>query len=466
MLLSKNKEQLFFVGIGGIGMSALAQILLENGYKISGSDQTPNKLTQLLKDKGATIYNKHVTTNISKDIDLLVYSSAISDNNPEIQEAIRKKIPVIKRAEMLAELMDNKYGIAVAGTHGKTTTTSMISFTVIEAGLDPTITVGGILRNLKTNARLGKSKYFITEADEYDRSFLTLKPNMAVITNIESDHLDCYKNINNIKNSFIEFTNHVAQNGVIICNKDNHAVREIMPEISRKVMTYGINEEAEYRASNIRFSEDKSRFSVYNKNNFMGDINLNIPGSHNINNALATIVFGIELGISFQVIQHALSLFSGVERRFEIKGIVNNIMVIDDYAHHPSEVAATLDGIKNGWNNRLIVIFQPHLYSRTKDFYKEFANQLQKADIVIITDIYAAREKPLRGVSGKMIADWLTKMGKKEVHYVKDLSLVIDHLSQIVQPGDMVITMGAGDIWKVSDQLVEKLNEKISHSLI
>jgi UDP-N-acetylmuramate--alanine ligase len=415
---------------------------------------------------GAIIYDKHVPTNITEDIDLLVYSSAIPETNKERQEALRKKIPSLKRAEMLAELMQNKYGIAIAGTHGKTTTSSMISFVMIEAGLDPTIAIGGIAKNLQTNARLGKSKYFITEADEYDRSFLKLKPDIAVITNIENDHLDCYQNINNIKASFIEFTNHVTGNGMVICNYDNQVLFEIIPKISKKIITYGMNKEAEYRADKIHFSKCNSNFAVYHLNHYLGEIDLHIPGNHNINNALAAIALTKEIGISFQTIQHALSIFSGVERRFDIKGIVNNIMIVDDYAHHPSELAATIDAIKNGWHNRLIVIFQPHLYSRTRDFFQEFAEQLSKADIAIITDVYAAREKPIKGVSGKIIADHVMAIDKKEVYYLQNFISLVDHLLKLIKPGDIVMTMGAGDIWKVSDQLVEKLNKKLNRSLI
>jgi UDP-N-acetylmuramate--alanine ligase len=458
MLLNNRIKNIFFVGIGGIGMSALAKILLKNGYKIFGSDQNPNNMTYLLKNKGAIIYQDHQAANITQDIDLLVYSSAIPEDNPEIQEATRKEIPAIKRSEMLAKLMENKFGIAVAGTHGKTTTTSMISYIAIEAGLDPTITVGGILKNIRSNARLGNSRYFITEADEYDRSFLKLKPNIAVITNIETDHLDCYNNLNNIKDSFIEFTANVTSDGIVICNYDNPVLLEIIPKIPRRVITYGTGEQAEYRAKNIYFSKETSKFEVYNQNHNLGEVHLNIPGNHNIHNALATIILGTELGISFKKIKQILSLFQGVERRFDIKGMINNIMIIDDYAHHPTEIEATIKSIRSGWNNRLIVVFQPHLYTRTKDFYKEFASALQKADTIIVSDVYPAREKPINGVTGELISDWLTKTGQKEVYYIKDKTTIAEHLLKIIKSGDIVITMGAGDIGGVSEQLVDKLH--------
>jgi UDP-N-acetylmuramate--alanine ligase len=462
--MSGNKKHIFFVGIGGIGMSAIAKILMEQGNKISGSDQNPGSLTKFFKDQGATIYDSHQSTNITDDIDLLVYSSAIPEENPERQEALKRKIPEVKRAEILSMLMDNKYSIAVAGTHGKTTTSAMISYMAVSSGLDPTIAIGGKLNNLQTNAHLGKSKYFITEADEYDRSFLKLKPDIAVITNIETDHLDCYKNYSNIKNAFIEFTNHIKQNGILVCNNESANVAEILPEVSKKIITYSMDKNADIMADNISFLKNKCNFRVYHKNSTLGEIELCIPGRHNISNALATVAVATELGIPFSRIKKALSAFTGVERRFEIKGIIKNIMIIDDYAHHPTEIASTINGIRNGWRNRIIAIFQPHLYSRTRDFYKEFADSLAKADLVIITDIYAAREKPVEGITGEIIASYAAKTYQNKMNYIKDMETVSSFLLTILKPGDIVITMGAGDIWKVSDELVKKLNHLNGHS--
>ena len=452
-----NIKHIYFVGIGGIGMSAIAKIMMEKGYKIYGSDQNPGELTKMLKKQGATIYDSHRSENINENIDLLIYSSAISENNPERQEALRKKIPQIKRAEILSTLMESAYSIAVAGTHGKTTTSSMISYLAIKSKLDPTIAIGGVLNNLKTNARLGKSNYFITEADEYDRSFLKLNPDLAVITNIETDHLDCYGNFDNIKNAFKEFINHIKQDGTLVCNIDSSTIKEILPEITKNIITYGINCNADYRAKQIHFSKNQSTFSVYHKNELTGNITLNIPGRHNISNALATIALGIKLGIPFKEIKDIIPGYTGVERRFEVKGIINDIMIIDDYAHHPTEIDATIRSVRDGWKNRLIIIFQPHLYSRTGDFYKEFANALIQADIIIITEIYAARENPVNHISGEMIADYANELAQRKIYYIKNMTSIPEFISPLLQPQDIVITMGAGDIWKVGEELIKRL---------
>ncbi|KAB2844008.1 MAG: UDP-N-acetylmuramate--L-alanine ligase, partial [Ignavibacterium sp.] len=382
-----------------IGMSGIAEILFSQGFIISGSDKSLSEVTDRLQKIGITVYEGHSPENL-KDADVLVYSSAVSMDNPEIKAAIAKKIPIIKRSEMLAETMRMKYGIGIAGTHGKTTTTSMVGLTLTEGGIDPTIIVGGKLSSLGgTNARLGNGEFIVVEADEFDRTFLKLTPTIAAITTLETEHLDTYKDLDDIKGAFTEFANKVPFYGFVTLCIDEPALKEIMPRINKKIITYGLSAEADVRAVNITHNGFTSSFKVEYSGKELGEITLKIPGDHNIKNSLVAVVIAIELGVDFKIIKSALESFSGVFRRFEVK-YNKEILVIDDYAHHPTETEATLKAVRDGWNRRLIVVFQPHLYSRTKDFYQEFGKAFLNSDVFICTDIYPARELPLEGITG------------------------------------------------------------------
>lgn len=452
----KNIKKVHFVGIGGIGMSGLAEILLSQGFEISGSDKSLSEITKRLSDLGVKIYEGHSPENI-KDIDVLVYSSAVTLDNPEVQTAIEKKIPVIKRAEMLAEVMRLKYGIGIAGTHGKTTTTSMVGLVLTEGGIDPTIIVGGKLSSLGgTNARLGDGEFIVVEADEFDRTFLKLTPTIAAITTLEREHLDTYKDLDDIKSAFIEFANKVPFYGFVVICLDEEALQDILPNINKKIFTYGLTSQADVRAINIEQDGFINKYEIIYKEKNLGEIKLRIPGIHNIKNSLVALIIGSELGIPFEKIKKALESFTGVYRRFEVK-YNNEIMVVDDYAHHPTETTATLAGIRAGWQRRLIAVFQPHLYSRTQDFYNEFARSFLNSDIFICTDVYPAREEPIEGITGELIANAAKKFGHKNVFYVPDKNNIPNVLNQIKQDGDIIITMGAGDIWKYGEKFIDML---------
>ncbi len=457
----KKFKHVFFSGIGGIGMSAMARILLEDGFKVSGSDRELSDITRQLTALGAVIYEGQRAENI-KNADVLVYSSAIAADNPERAAAGQLRIPVIRRAEMLAEMMRLKYCLAIAGTHGKTTTSAMCTTIFKKAGLQPTFLVGGRLLDLKTNAGAGQGEFFITEADEYDRSFLTLNPTFALITNIEADHLDCYLDLDDIKKAFISFASKVPFYGAVICCSDDAGVKDILPELNNQVITYGLNEQANYRAVRIQFDKSlaTTTFEVYQQGKSIGDIKLVVSGEHNVKNALAAIALAIENEIPFHHIQAALAAFHGVERRFEVKGLIDNIMVIDDYAHHPTELGATLATAKKIWPGRVLAVFQPHLFSRTRDFYKQFADRLLPADLIFITDIYPAREQPMAGITAELIVQELTKQSHPAVQYVPDRRTVAGAIHKHVQAGDMVLFMGAGDIWKSARELTELLKIK------
>ncbi len=450
----KNIKKIHFVGIGGIGMSGIAEILLNQGFEISGSDKSLSDVTARLSSLGIKVYEGHSPENL-KDADVLVYSSAVMIDNPEVQAAIERKIPIIKRSEMLAECMRMKYGIGIAGTHGKTTTTSMVGLTLTEGGIDPTIIVGGKLSGLGgTNARLGDGEFIVVEADEFDRTFLKLTPTIAVITTLESEHLDTYKDLDDIKSAFIEFANKVPFYGFVVLCMDEPALQDIIPYINKKILTYGLTTQADIRATDIYFNEFSSSYSVKYKGEDLGKITLKIPGVHNIKNSLVAICIAKELGIGFDVIKKALESFSGVYRRFEIK-YNKEILVIDDYAHHPTETSATLAGIRNGWDRRLIAVFQPHLYTRTRDFYHEFGRSFLNSDIFICTDVYPAREEPIDGISGELITESAKKFGHKNVIYVKDKNDIPKKLIELKKDGDIFVTMGAGDIWKYGEKFVE-----------
>lgn len=452
-------RHIHMVGIGGIGMSGMAEILLQKGYTVTGSDASKGETIKRLKELGAKIYIGHDEKNI-EGADVVVFTSAVkADENLETKAAMEAGIPVIKRAEMLAELMRMKYGIGIAGTHGKTTTTTMVGHVIQDGSFDPTIIVGGKVHSFsKTNAVVGKGDIIIVEADEFDRTFLRLTPSLAVITNIEAEHLDIYDNLQDVKKAFVEFANKVPFYGAVVLCLDDSNVRSIIPEIERRTITYGLTPQAEIRATDIEVSNFNSTFAVFSEGEELGTIKLNAPGEHNVKNALAAIAAGLELDINFKDIKSGLERFQGVFRRFQLKADKDDVMVIDDYAHHPTEVQATLKAARNGWKDRRIVaVFQPHLYSRTRDLYKDFGSSFFDAEVCVITDVYPSREEPIEGVDGKLIADSAKEYGHRQVHYVEDKKELPARLKEIVQAGDVVITMGAGDIYKYGEEFVEVL---------
>jgi len=456
-------KKIHFVGIGGIGMSGIAEIMLNRGFEISGSDMSESENTERLRELGIKISIGHSAENLS-DCDVLVYSSAVNRDNNEVKEAIERNIPVIKRSEMLAETMRMKYGIGIAGTHGKTTTTSMVGLVLTEAEIDPTIIVGGKLSGLGgTNARLGNSDYIVVEADEFDRTFLSLTPSIAAITTLESEHLDTYKDLDDIKGAFIQFANKVPFFGFVILCLDEPALQDIIPLINKKIITYGLTHQADVRAIDITHNQFETSFTVVYKGEELGRITLNIPGTHNVKNSLVAVTVAKELGVDFSVIKDALESFSGVYRRFETK-YKNDILVVDDYAHHPTEISATLSGIRNGWKRRLVAVFQPHLYSRTKDFYAEFGRAFLDSDIFICTDVYPAREEKIEGISGELVANAAKSYGHKNVFYEPDKEKLPDFLLQLEKKGDIIVTLGAGDIWKYGEEFINLYTEKGNNS--
>ena len=447
-------KHIYFVGIGGAGMCGIAEILIDLGFKVSGSDKQLTDVTNHLKSIGATIYDGHFAKNVT-GADALVYSSAVSMENPEVLEAQKMKIPIIRRAEMLGELMRMKFGISIAGTHGKTTTTSMAGEILTEGGLDPTIIVGGKLKKNQTNARLGQSKFLVAEADEFDRSFLTLTSSIAVITTLEVDHLDCYADLDDIKQAFVTFANKVPFFGAVIACIDEPSVQDILPELKRRTITYGVSKQADLQAINITYKQGKSSYTLVWHDEILGEITIKSPGLHNIKNSLAAIAIGIELEMKFDSIKHGIESFDGVGRRFEVKGIEKDIMVVDDYAHHPTEIMASLQGAKSGWDRRIVAVFQPHLYSRTRDFYQEFGKSFFNSDILVVTDVYPAREEPISGVSGELISKAATEFGHRRVEYVADKKKIVDFLKKEMHEGDLLITMGAGDIHKYGQEFLD-----------
>jgi UDP-N-acetylmuramate--alanine ligase len=452
---------LHFVGIGGIGMSGIAEILMDQGFKITGSDRAASDNTDRLKGLGAHIFIGHAADNLEPDVDVVVYSSAVPPENPELVEAHRRKIPVIRRAEMLAEVMRLRYGIGIAGTHGKTTTTSMVSLVLMEGGIDPTVIVGGRLRGLAgSNARLGKGDFIVVEADEFDRSFLSITPTIAVLTTLETDHLDCYRDLEDIKSAFIQFASKVPFYGFVVLCLDEPALQDIMPKLKKKIITYGLNGQADLQAVDIRHKQNTSTFLVVHNGKDLGEVTLQIPGKHNVQNALAAIAVGLELGVPFEKITAGVAKFTGVFRRWEVKAEVKGVTIVDDYAHHPTEIKATLAGAKSGWRRRVVCVFQPHLYSRTRDFYDEFGRSFFNADVLVLTDVYPAREEPIQGVNGELIANAAKEFGHKQVHYVPDKKAIPAFLLSIVQPGDIVITMGAGDIWRFGEDFIAQLKAR------
>ncbi len=455
-------KKLHFIGIGGIGMSGIAEILLDQGFRVSGSDRSLSDVTERLQQLGATIFEGHRGENIAADVDTVVYSSAVAPDNPEMVAAQTRKIPLVRRAEMLAEVMRLKYGIGIAGTHGKTTTTSMTSLVLMEGGLDPTVIVGGKLSGLGgTNARMGKGDFIVVEADEFDRSFLSITPTIAVLTTLETDHLDCYRDLEDIKGAFIQFANKVPFYGFVVLSLDEPALLDIMPQLSKKkIVTYGLNPQADVQAVDIHHKENTSTYTLVRQQTDLGTITLHVPGKHNVQNSLGAIAVGLELGIPFEKIKAGMEKFSGVYRRWEKKGEAAGITLYDDYAHHPTECRATLAGAKSGWRRRVVCVFQPHLFTRTRDFYEEFGKSFLLSDVLVVTDIYPAREEPIQGITGELIVNAAKQFGHKEVYSVPDKNNVPAFLKTITKPGDIVITMGAGDIWKYGEKFLALLKTK------
>ena len=455
-------RHIHMVGIGGIGMSGMAEILLLKDYKVTGSDANKGETIPRLEKLGAEISIGHDAENI-EGADVVVYTSAVkAEENIETKAALEQGIPVIKRAEMLAELMRMKYGIGIAGTHGKTTTTTLTGHVVQDGSFDPTIIVGGKVHSFsKTNAVVGEGDIFVVEADEFDRTFLRLSPSLAVITNVEADHLDIYDNLDDVKQAFIDFANKVPFYGAVVLCLDDSNVRSIIPEIDRRIISYGLTPQAQIRAVDIEPDQFNTTFTVLNNDEKLGDITLKAPGEHNVKNALAAVAIGIELNIKFEEIKSGLERYEGVFRRFQLKAEIDDIMVIDDYAHHPTEVQATLDAARSGWEDRrIIAVFQPHLYSRTQNLYKEFGLSFFDAEVCVITDVYPSREEPIEGVTGKLIADAAKEYGHRQVYYVEDKKALPAKLKDLAQPGDVIITMGAGDIYEYGQEFVNILEKK------
>ncbi len=448
-------QHIHFVGIGGIGMSGIAEVLLNLGYRVSGSDMKRTAVTDRLEKLGGTIHEGHAAGNI-EGAHVLVTSTAVRTDNPEVTEALRKQIPVIPRAEMLAELMRLKYGIAIAGSHGKTTTTSMTAYVLTQGGLDPTVVVGGRLNAWGSNAKLGKGDFILVEADESDKSFLKLSPTIAVVTNIDREHLDFYKDLDEIKSHFVQFVNKVPFYGAVIICLDDPNVQAIIPLITRRIISYGMTAQADISASQIEVRHDKfgSAFNIRYHGQDLGRVHLNVPGMHNVSNAMAAIAIGLDLELSFEVIASALEEFQGAERRFQIKGErPDNILVVDDYGHHPTEIRATLAAAKS-CGRRLVTLFQPHRYTRTAALREEFARSFYDADVVLLTDIYAASEEPIEGVTAQALAEDIERFGHRNVRYIGAVEEGAKAIAAVVQPGDLVLTLGAGSIWKVGDEFL------------
>ncbi|MDQ2948147.1 MAG: UDP-N-acetylmuramate--L-alanine ligase [Acidobacteriota bacterium] len=450
-------QLLHFTGIGGIGMSGIAEVLLNLGYQISGSDLKLTATTERLAKLGAVIREGHSASNIT-GAKAVVVSSAVDRNNPEVLEARRLNIPVIPRGELLAELMRLKYGIAIAGSHGKTTTTSMTAALLSEAGLDPTVVVGGKVASMGgSNARLGNSNFLVVESDESDGSFLKLSPILAVITNIDREHLDHYASIDEIRKSFIEFINKVPFYGAAIVCLDDENVQQILPSINRRTITYGMSPQADLAVTGAESGHFDSTFRVHQRGRDLGEFRLRLPGLHNVLNATAAIGVGLELEVGLDQMRHALAEFSGVERRFQLRGQERGVTVIDDYGHHPTEIRATLAAARLCNYKRIHAIFQPHRYSRTQALMDEFAMSFHQADHVQVLDIYAASEEPIEGVSGSALTERMRALGHRSVEFAGTVDQAVDNILQSVREGDLVITLGAGNVWQAGDRLIEKL---------
>ncbi len=455
-------QHVHFVGIGGIGMSGIAEVLANLGFRVSGSDAKVSSATKRLQQLGVEFFEGHRAENVA-DAQVVVRSTAVRDDNAEIVEARGRSIPVIPRAEMLAELMRLKpYSVAVAGSHGKTSTTSMVATVLQRANLDPTVVVGGVVGALGSNARLGKSDLLVVEADESDRSFLMLSPTIAVVTNIDREHMEYYNDMNDVRDCFKNFVNKVPFYGAAILCLDDPNVQAVIPHIERRRITYGLSAQADVSAHGIRFDQEfGSSFTVWRGTDVVGDIRLRVPGLHNVYNALAAIAVGFELEVPFAAIAEGLDNFTNADRRFQFKGETAGVMIVDDYGHHPTEIKATLAAAKIGSNGRrIVVLFQPHRYTRTRDQMEEFARSFNNADALFVTDIYAASEDPIDGITSEALTDAIKLFGHKNAHYIGALEGSAEVLRDQVHQGDLVVTLGAGPVYRAGDQLLDILREQ------
>ncbi|HBP10417.1 MAG TPA: UDP-N-acetylmuramate--L-alanine ligase [Nitrospina sp.] len=452
-------QRIHFIGIGGSGMSGIAEVLINQDYEVSGSDPSSNRVTDHLKTLGADIRHNHSAENVSGK-HVVVVSSAISDDNVEVQAAREQSIPVIPRAEMLAELMRMKYGIAIAGTHGKTTTTSLVATVLAAGSLDPTVVIGGRIKNMGGHAKLGQSQYLIAEADESDGSFLKLSPTLAVVTTLDEEHMDFYLTMENMKSTFLQFLNRIPFYGAAILCMDDANLQSLLPRIEKRTITYGLKSQADYTARNISVEGLKTYFTVYHHGKKLGKILSGALGRHNVCNTLAAVAVGMELNMDFPTIAESLKTFTGVQRRFEILKQSESLIIVDDYGHHPVEIQATLSTAKEVWpDRRLVIVFQPHRYSRTKHLMESFFSSFNDADQLLLLDIYSAGEEAEEGIHSQRIAEGVKEFGHKNVEYIGSTQSVIPHLQKILKPGDIVMTLGAGNIGELSHRLASRFND-------
>lgn len=456
----RRVKTVHFVGIGGIGMSGIAEVMLNLGFEITGSDLRESDTTRRLVKLGAKVYLGHHPENLGEP-QVVVYSSAVKADNPELLAARARRVPVVARGEMLAELMRMKYGIAVTGAHGKTTTTSLITAVLAGAGLDPTAVIGGKVRAMGSNAKLGKGKLLVCEADESDGTFLKMSPTVVVMTNIDAEHLDHYRNIEEISATFRQFVEKIPFYGYAVICWDDPRLRALMEGFEHRYLSYGLHPEATFRAEEVTVEGFSSRFTVYRGGERLGRVRLVLPGLHNVVNCLAAIAVAAEEGVGFKQIGEALRSFGGVERRFQVKGNVAGITVVDDYAHHPQEIKATLRAARGCTRNRVMALFQPHRYTRMKALFDQFAGAFEDVDVLLVTDIYPAGEEPIPGVEAVRLVEAMLKNGKNRVAYIPDRELMLERACQMLAPGDLAITLGAGDIWSLSDALVERLKQNL-----
>ena len=461
-------QRVHFVGIGGIGMSGIAEVLLNLGYKVSGSDLRRSAVTERLAKLGATVFEGHRAENVL-GAEVVVTSSAIARENPEVAEARRHHIPVIQRAEMLAELMRLKYGIAIAGMHGKTTTTSMVAAVLAAGGLDPTVVVGGRVDAMGSNARLGKSHYLVAEADESDRSFLKLSPILSVVTNIDREHMDCYRDMDDVERAFVEFMDRVPFYGMVVLCNDDDRLRGLIPRVQRRVATYGLHPDSDLRIASIQTGlgagQPMSQFRAVYRGADLGSFDLHVPGAHNVLNAGAAIVVGIGLDIAPYDIRTALAGFRGVDRRFQLRGEAAGVAVIDDYGHHPTEIGATLAAARQVGYKRIHVVFQPHRFTRTQLLMDEFGSAFRDADSVFVLDIYAASEPPIPGISGERLARRIAEVGGRSAAYVPSFADAITSVVSVAREGDMILTLGAGNVSQLGPQILDRLRAPESHAV-